>query len=96
VASPRLWRIRGGLPVQRIADTGGTHAKRECKNPPRAKIGRTTLAKTEEREYTPLVVEVNSAKQANCLISKGMAMAYNLKIVERYDLKCRITQCFKC
>jgi len=42
------------------------------------------------------VVEVESAEQANHLINEGVAIAYDLKMVERFDPKCRIIQCFKC
>jgi hypothetical protein len=30
------------------------------------------------------------------MIDEGLAMAYDLKMVERFDPKARITQCFKC
>jgi hypothetical protein len=54
------------------------------------------LGRTEGREYAPLVIEVGSAEQANRLINEGLAISYDLKIVERHDQRCRITQCFKC
>jgi hypothetical protein len=49
-----------------------------------------------QRDFAPLVVEVDTAEQANRLISQGLTLAFDLKIVERYDSKCRIIQCFKC
>jgi hypothetical protein len=30
------------------------------------------------------------------MIREGVIMGYDLKSVERYDTRCRITQCFKC
>jgi len=48
------------------------------------------------RDYAPLVVEVESVEQANRLIREGMVMKYDLKMVETYNSKCRLTQCFKC
>jgi hypothetical protein len=54
------------------------------------------LRRTEKKEYAPLVIEVDSAEQTNRLITEGVIMGYDLKLVERYDASCRITQCFKC
>jgi len=58
--------------------------------------GMRWLGRTENKKYAPLVIKVNSAEQANQLISEGVVIAYDLKLVDRYDSKCRITQCFKC
>jgi hypothetical protein len=54
------------------------------------------LKRTDKKEFTPLVIEVDNAEQANRLINEGIVMGYDLKMVERYDASCRITQCFKC
>jgi hypothetical protein len=43
-----------------------------------------------------LIIEVDSAEQANRLITEGVIIGYDLKLTERYDVSCRITQCFKC
>jgi hypothetical protein len=53
------------------------------------------LGRTIEKEHAPLLVEVATAEHANRLISEGLAMKYDLKIVERFDPRARITQCFK-
>ena len=54
------------------------------------------LGRATEKEHAPLLIEVSTAEQANRMIDEGLAMAYDLKMVERFDLKARITQCFKC
>jgi hypothetical protein len=48
------------------------------------------------KEYASLIMRIDSATQANRLIQEGIVMRYDLKNVETYDPKCRITQCFKC
>jgi hypothetical protein len=53
------------------------------------------LDQTIRKDFAPLLVEVDTAEQANRLINEGLVMAYDLKVVERYDPKCRIIQCFK-
>jgi hypothetical protein len=58
--------------------------------------GMRWLRRTNKKEYAPLVIEVNSAEQANRLVNEGVVMGCDLKIVKRYDTSCRITQCFKC
>ena len=54
------------------------------------------LGQTVYKDFAPLLVEVATAEQANRLINEGVAIAYDLKMVERFDPKCRIIQCFKC
>ena len=54
-------------------------------------VGMRWLGRASEKEYAPLLVEVSTAEQANRLINEGLAMAYDLKIVERFDPKARIT-----
>jgi hypothetical protein len=54
------------------------------------------LKRTNRKEFGPLIIEVDSAEQANRLIIEGIVLEYDLKLVERYDASCRITQCFKC
>src|SRR5450432_989386 len=54
------------------------------------------LKRTNRKEFGPLVIEVDSAEQANRLIIEGIVLRCDLKQVERYDASCRITQCFKC
>jgi hypothetical protein len=54
------------------------------------------LRRTNGKEFAPLVIEVDSAEQANRLITEGVIIGYDLKMTERYDASCRITQCFKC
>ena len=58
--------------------------------------GMRWLRRTNKKEYAPLVIEVDNAEQANRLVSEGVVMGCDLKIAERYDTSCRITQCFKC
>jgi hypothetical protein len=54
------------------------------------------LKRTNRKKFSPLVIKVDSAKQANRLIIEGIVLRYDLKQVKRYDVNCRITQCFKC
>jgi hypothetical protein len=54
------------------------------------------LARTDGKQFSTLIIETASAEQANRLIREGIVVGYDLKSVERYDTKCRITQCFKC
>jgi hypothetical protein len=54
------------------------------------------LKRTNRKEFGPLVIEVDSAEQANRLIIEEIVLGCNLKQVKRYDASCRITQCFKC
>ena len=54
------------------------------------------LTRPDGKDFSTLIVEANSAEYANCIICEGVVLGYDLKIVERYDTKCRITQCFKC
>jgi hypothetical protein len=49
------------------------------------------LGRTIKKEYAPLLVEVATVEQVNRLINKGLAIKYDLKIVERFNLKARIT-----
>jgi hypothetical protein len=54
------------------------------------------LKRINRKEFGLLVIKVDSAKQANRLIIERIVLRYDLKLVERYDIGCRITQCFKC
>jgi Zinc knuckle len=49
-----------------------------------------------EKEYASLIMRIDSATQANRLIQEGIVIRYDMKNVETYDPKCRVTQCFKC
>jgi hypothetical protein len=53
------------------------------------------LGQIIRKDFAPLLVEVDIAEQANRLINEGLVMAYDLKVVERYNPKCRIIQYFK-
>ena len=44
-----------------------------------------------EKEYASLIMRIDSATQANRLIQEGVVIRYNLKNVETYDPKCRVT-----
>jgi hypothetical protein len=48
------------------------------------------LKRTNKKEFGLLIIEVNSAEQANRLIIEGIVLGYNLKLVKRYDVSCRI------
>lgn len=48
------------------------------------------------RDYSSLMVEVDSAEHANSMIDNGTLHNYDLKTTELYDPMCRISQCFKC
>lgn len=48
------------------------------------------------KDYSSMVIEVNCAKTANRMISQGVVHRYDLKTVEYYERKSRITQCFNC
>ena len=54
-------------------------------------MGMRWLGRNIKKEHAPLLVEVATAEQANRLINEGFAIAYDLKIVERFNLKARIT-----
>jgi hypothetical protein len=54
------------------------------------------LNRTDGKEFSTLIIEADNAEDANRLIREGVIMGYDLKLTERYDSKCRITQCFKC
>lgn len=82
-------------------DAWGKHAKRiekeNARQIPNLRIqGMRWLRRTNRGDFAPLVIEVDSAEQANRLINEGVIMGFDLKSVERYDAGCRITQCFKC
>jgi hypothetical protein len=53
------------------------------------------LGQIIRKDFAPLLVEVNTAEQANRLINEGLVMAYDLKVMKRYDSKCKIIQYFK-
>jgi hypothetical protein len=48
------------------------------------------LKRTNRKKFGPLVIEVDSAKQANRLIIEWIVLEYDLKLVKRYDAGCRI------
>jgi hypothetical protein len=82
-------------------DVWGKHAKRiekeNTRQIPNLKIqGMRWLRRTNKGDFAPLIIEVDSAEQANRLINEGVVIGFDLKSVERYDASCRITQCFKC
>jgi hypothetical protein len=54
------------------------------------------LKRTNRKKFGPLIIEVDSAEQANRLIIEEIVLGYDLKLVKRYDADCRIIQCFKC
>ena len=54
------------------------------------------LGRTDGKQFSTLIIEADSAEHANRMICEGVIMGFDLKLVERYDTKCRITQCFKC
>ena len=58
--------------------------------------GMRWLRRINKGDFALLVIELDSAEQANRIINEGVVMGYDLKSVERYDTGCRITQCFKC
>jgi hypothetical protein len=71
--------------------------KENAKLTPNLKIrGMRWLKRTNRKKFGPLIIEVDSAEQANRLIIEEIVLGYDLKQVERYDAGCRITQCFKC
>jgi hypothetical protein len=53
------------------------------------------LRRTNKGDFAPLIIEVDSAEQANRLINEEVVIKYDLKSVKRYNASCRITQCFK-
>jgi hypothetical protein len=71
--------------------------KENAKSVPNLRIrGMRWLRRTNKKEFAPLIIEVDSAEQANRLITEGVVIEYDLKLTERYDVSCRITQYFKC
>jgi hypothetical protein len=48
------------------------------------------------KDYAPLIVKIPYAKQTNRIIKKGVVIQYDLKLAEIYNLKCRVTQYYKC
>jgi hypothetical protein len=44
-----------------------------------------------KKEFASLIIEVDSAEQANRLITEGVIIGYDLKLTERYDASYRIT-----
>ena len=103
VARKRTWPvIVHGVKMENYQlNTWEKHAKsiekENAKLIPNLRIqGMRWLKRTNRKEFGPLVIEVDSAEQANRLIIEGIVLGYDLKLVERYDAGCRITQCFKC
>jgi hypothetical protein len=54
------------------------------------------LAKTNDKQFLTFIIKTTNAKQTNRLIHEDIMINYNLKLMKRYDIKCCITQCFKC
>jgi len=82
-------------------DAWGKHAKHikkeNSRQIPSLRIqGMRWLRRINKGDFALLVIELDSAEQANRIINEGVVMGYDLKSVERYDAGCRITQCFKC
>jgi hypothetical protein len=50
----------------------------------------------EQKQFSSLIVEVDCARTANRMILEGVLLQYELKTVELYDPRSRITQCFNC
>jgi hypothetical protein len=54
------------------------------------------LEKVEKiKNYVFLVVKVLYVKQVNRIIKESIVIQYDLKLAEIYNLKCRVTQCYK-
>jgi hypothetical protein len=103
IVHQRTWQvlIHGVRVASYSSDTWEEYAKRMEKenirlHPGLKILGMRWIGRTTRQEYAPLVVEVGQATQANRMINEGVVIAYDLKIVERYEPKCRIIQCFKC
>lgn len=55
-------------------------------------LGYNWLGKVEGvKDYSSLVVEVDSASSANRMINEGVVHRYDLKTTELFDKSCRIT-----
>ena len=66
--------------------------KENAKLTPNLRIrGMRWLKRLNRKEFGPLIIEVDSAEQANRLIIEGIVLGCDLKLVERYDASCRIT-----
>jgi hypothetical protein len=48
------------------------------------------LSRIDGKEFSTLIIEADSAEYANRIICEGVITGYDLKLVERYDTKCRI------
>ena len=60
-------------------------------------LGYSWLGKAEGiKDYSSLIVEVDSASTANNMINEGVVHRYDLKTAELFDRNCRIIQCFRC
>ena len=72
--------------------------KENSKLHPNMKISRSAWVKrlNKDQATSSLIIEVSSAAVANRMISEGVTLGYELKTVELYDYKGRITQCFRC
>ncbi len=51
---------------------------------------------SEKKEHASIVMWVDSAEAANTLVQLGVAHESDIKIVEYYDMGCRMKQCMKC
>jgi hypothetical protein len=49
-----------------------------------------------KRDYATMIAEIAGVEQANRLISEGVAMGRDLKVVGVYNSRNRVTQCFNC
>jgi hypothetical protein len=49
---------------------------------------------TENRVFSSLIVEMNSATTVNRIINKKVIYECELKIAELYDRACKIAQCY--
>ena len=66
--------------------------KENAKSVPNLKIrGMRQLRRTNKKEFAPLIIEIDSAEQANRLITEGVVIGYDLKLTERYNASYRIT-----
>lgn len=50
----------------------------------------------KDKQTASLVVKVDDAKMANLLIEEGLVLDHTLHRCIRYNLACKIKQCFKC
>ena len=51
---------------------------------------------SQDKTHSSLVADVACAPHANRMITEGVILQYELKVVELHDYRSRIIQCFKC